>query len=73
MYFNTSLKKMIFTGCFTVASFLCYSQDTTNANTLITGHTKVEHLENNSEHNWFSKNYTEYAYDTSTIATLKKL
>lgn len=72
MLSNTSLKKIILCGYVIIKAFHSNAQDSTSAHEVITGHTKVEHLENNSEHNWFSKNYTEYKYDTAAVNSLKK-
>ncbi len=48
----------------------CNAQDSIAVHPVVTGHTKVEHIENNDSHNWFNRNYNEYAYDSVTVRSI---
>jgi len=47
--------------------------DITSSPVVLVGTHKVEHLETSNDHSWFNKNYSEYSYDSSSIAKLKSL
>jgi thiol-disulfide isomerase/thioredoxin len=69
---STWFKEIAMAGCLYLGTLYCYAQDSTSAHPVITGHTQIEHIENNSEHNWFSRNYSGYSYDSSAVSSLKK-
>jgi thiol-disulfide isomerase/thioredoxin len=67
---TASLKEIIFAAMLFCFTYPALSQDS-SAHKVITGHTQVEHLENNTDHHWFSKNYSDYVYDTASVTALQ--